>query len=236
VTVGCQAQTRALVGTGRGAVSRVIVPLSDLAPRIREAYQAAEADRQSAVASAIMVGQLLEEARAQVPHGEWLSWLEHNTDLNQRTAQRYLRCAKHADELKDAAIVDLSIRNADRKIAGDPRTKSATRGGFTALPSAPFNITDAATRHSSGLGLGPSLLPPELLAQRIRHDVVHAQRNNLDLAAAFPAAEAIDLVALLRPFPFEQVYRAVSQLADQHGLVIVLQGGEQPPECAADAR
>ena len=171
-----------------------------------------------------------------MPHSEWLSWLERNTGLSQRTAQRYLRYAKHADELKGAAVIDLNIRNADRKIASDPRTKSATRGGFTAPPSAPFDITNAATRHSSGLGLGPSLLPPELLAQRIRHDVVHAQRNNLDLAAAFPAAEAIDLVALLRLFPFEQVYQAVSELAEQHGSVLVLQSGEQPPEGAADAR
>jgi hypothetical protein len=233
VTAECQ--TRALVGAGRGAVGGVIIPLSDLAPRIREAHQAAEANRQSAVASAIMVGQLLEEARAQVPHGEWLSWLERNTGLSQRTAQRYLRYAKHADELKDAAVIDLSIRNADRKIAGDPRTKSATCGGFTAPPSAPFDITNAATRHRSGLGLAPSLLPPERLADRIRRDVTYAQQSSLDLAAAFPAAEAIDLVALLRPFTFEQVYQAVRQLADQRGLVIVLQGGEQPPECAADA-
>jgi hypothetical protein len=214
----------------------VIIPLSDLAPRIREAHQAAEANRQLAVASAIMVGQLLEEVRDQVPHGEWLSWLERNTGLSERTAQRYLRYAKHADDLKDAAVIDLSIRNADRKIAGASRTKSATRGGFTAPSSAPFDITNAATRHRSGLGLSPSLLSPERLADRIRRGVVHAQISNLDLAAAFPAAEVIDLVALLRPFPFDQVYQAVSQLAGQHGLVIVLQDGEQPPECAADAR
>jgi hypothetical protein len=182
-----------------------------------------------------MVSQLLKEARAQVPHGEWLSWLERHTGLSQRTAQRYLRYSKHADELKDAAFIDLSIRNADRKIAGDPRTKSATRGGFTGPPSAPFDITNAAARHRSGLGLAPSLLPPERLADRIWCDVTYAQQSNLDLAAAFPATQAVDLVALLQAFPFDQVYQAVSQLADQRGLVIVLQGGEQPPECAADA-
>jgi hypothetical protein len=235
VAAECRALTRALVGTGQGAVGGVITPLADLAPRIREAHQAAEANRQSAVASAIMVGRLLKEARAQVPHGEWLSWLERNTGLSQRTAQRYLRYAKHADELKDAAVIDLSIRNADCKIAGASRTKSATRGGFIAPPSAPFDITNAATRHQAGLGLAPSLLPPERLAQRIWRDVAYAQQSSLDLAAAFPAAEAIDLVALLQLFPFDQVYQAVSQLADQHGLIIVLQGGEQLPESTVDA-
>lgn len=41
----------------------------------------------------IQIGNLLLEAKKQVPHGDWGDWLIHNIDFSQNTANRFMRCA-----------------------------------------------------------------------------------------------------------------------------------------------
>ena len=41
----------------------------------------------------IQIGNLLLEAKKQVPHGEWGDWLISNIDFSQNTANRFMRCA-----------------------------------------------------------------------------------------------------------------------------------------------
>lgn len=43
-------------------------------------------------------GQMLVEAKDQVSHGAWGSWLSKNFDMDQRTARRYMQWARSYDE------------------------------------------------------------------------------------------------------------------------------------------
>lgn len=56
------------------------------------------------VSRAIKAGELLKEAKAKLPHGEWLSWLKKQCELSQRTAQRYMKsCGGQAEARTKAA-------------------------------------------------------------------------------------------------------------------------------------
>jgi len=60
-------------------------------------------------------GDLLTQAKAQVPHGQWLPWLAEHCAIAERTAQAYMRVARSLDRLDDAKaqrVADLSFRNA----------------------------------------------------------------------------------------------------------------------------
>jgi hypothetical protein len=47
----------------------------------------------------IAAGELLIEARRLQPHGGWLRWLEANCQIPERTAQAYMRLARHLGKL-----------------------------------------------------------------------------------------------------------------------------------------
>lgn len=94
--------------------------LKDLATRIRKSYNLAMSSARKSVDTAQECGQLLREAKAQLPHGKWLPWLEKNTQISDRTARSWMR-------LVDVAITDEGIR-ATLEAAARPREngKSAT--------------------------------------------------------------------------------------------------------------
>ena len=54
---------------------------------------------------AIECGRLLIEAKATLPHGAWLPWLEANVSFGARQAQKYMRLADHADALPNRTLV-----------------------------------------------------------------------------------------------------------------------------------
>jgi Protein of unknown function (DUF3102) len=73
-------------------------PLPALAGEIRNEVEAAESAWQDAVGHAIRAGELLIEAKAQVKHGEWLSWLEANfPGFSGRSASNCMRLARNRD-------------------------------------------------------------------------------------------------------------------------------------------
>ena len=49
---------------------------------------------------AITAGELLIVAKAQVPHGQWLSWLREHCAVSERTEQFYMRVAKNRAEIE----------------------------------------------------------------------------------------------------------------------------------------
>lgn len=74
----------------------------------------------------IEIGRRLAEARELVPHGEWLAWLERETEFSQPTANRFVRLYQEygADqqslfgaEAKYSTLNNLSISNALRLLA-----------------------------------------------------------------------------------------------------------------------
>jgi len=48
-------------------------------------------------------GEMLIEAKEQVPHGRWTSWLTKNFDLSARTAQDYMRWAREHNQIRGGA-------------------------------------------------------------------------------------------------------------------------------------
>ena len=72
--------------------------LTQLAQRITETHDAAMSAAKTAVERAIECGRLMIEAKAKVPHGEWLPWLTANTGVSHRTAQRFMRAATEASK------------------------------------------------------------------------------------------------------------------------------------------
>jgi len=81
--------------------------LADLSARIRVEHRATSAALKSSVEHAMAAGDLLLEAKALVPHGQWLPWLAEHCEMSERTAQLYMRTAKNRE------AVELQMRNTD---------------------------------------------------------------------------------------------------------------------------
>jgi len=73
--------------------------LEDLATQIRGFYDAAMSAARTTIASARACGEKLAEAKALLPHGEWLPWVTANFDGSERTAQKWMQIAATADTL-----------------------------------------------------------------------------------------------------------------------------------------
>src|SRR5262249_20101615 len=68
----------------------------------------------------ITAGELLIEGRAQVPHGQWLSWLREHCAISERTAQLYMRVAKNRAEIEaniSEGTADLTLSEAAAMLA-----------------------------------------------------------------------------------------------------------------------
>ena len=100
--------------------------IAKLADGINSHYEAFLVSAQEAIQSAIECGKLLKHAKALVEHGDWLEWLQGNTKISARQAQKLMRLAEHAHEVLanansnahftiDAALVTIS----------KPKSKSA---------------------------------------------------------------------------------------------------------------
>lgn len=99
-------------GARSGALSAAGT-LDDLARGINEAHDACLTARRSATARAREAGELLEEAKARVKHGEWLPWLKTNCpEVTERTAQLYMLVARRWATLaaKAQRAADLPLR------------------------------------------------------------------------------------------------------------------------------
>jgi hypothetical protein len=85
--------------------------LPDLAARIQREHEAVGTGARSALEHAIACGQTLIEAKDQLEHGEWESWLrKHCPQIRPRTASHYMRLAKRLP--KSASLADLSVTKA----------------------------------------------------------------------------------------------------------------------------
>lgn len=92
--------------------------LLDIASEIRSEHDAAQRSASEAVAHATRAGELLLEARAVLPHGQFLPWLAANVEFGERTAQGYMKLAKLTDEKRNA-VADLSLRGALRELRAE---------------------------------------------------------------------------------------------------------------------
>jgi hypothetical protein len=83
--------------------------LPELAAQIKAEHKACAEALQTALQHAVAAGKMLIEAKAQLPHGQWLPWLRDQCSLSERKAQRYMRIAPHvckSDTLSDLTRPD----------------------------------------------------------------------------------------------------------------------------------
>jgi hypothetical protein len=85
-----------------------------LASRINAEHDAATASFNTGLEHALTCGRLLIEAKAKIPHGAWLPWLEKNCTVSTRMSQIYMRVAKETPQLGSNAkrVADFSLRQA----------------------------------------------------------------------------------------------------------------------------
>ena len=108
---------------------------ADLAVKIDAAHRAAKTAIQNALANAVRCGELLIQAKSQVPHGEWLAWLERQTSVSERTAQAYMRLARKLKSADPQRVADMSVREALAAIA-TPKPEPKPQPRATAAPVA----------------------------------------------------------------------------------------------------
>jgi hypothetical protein len=100
-------------------------PTTSLAVRINETHALAMQHAGKAVGFAIACGELLLEAKARVPHGQWLPWLRANVAFGERSAQGYMRIARRLPNPQ--RVADLPLR----RVLGELRTPLRT--GYEAM-------------------------------------------------------------------------------------------------------
>lgn len=96
---------------------------NDAASKIHEMHEKACNCADQAIEFAIKAGELLLEAKEQTRHGEWLPFVE-STGMSARTAQGYMRLAKHADEVNTQGLAHLGIEKA-LKLLAEPKGQPA---------------------------------------------------------------------------------------------------------------
>jgi hypothetical protein len=89
--------------TARGAITTIEASnsLTDLAARIKAEHEACISALQRGLEHAVAAGELLLEAKALIPHGQWLPWLREHAYIPERTAQRYMKIAPWAADKSD---------------------------------------------------------------------------------------------------------------------------------------
>lgn len=121
--------------------------LADLEQAIRYEHDAATTAARTAIEHAIRCGELLADAKAQVPHGGWAGWLAEHFPASDRTARGYMRLAAHAEQVDRQGLADLGIEGALRQLAAPPAERSRLEDVRAALPDLD-NATEAALRES----------------------------------------------------------------------------------------
>ncbi len=111
--------------------------LDSLAKQIDAAHVEVGAALLTSVQRAAEVGHLLAQAKEQVPHGQWETWVEQNTAVSPRTARGYMQAARYwteADKAKRRALADLGLQGALAEIARPRSTPAVEPGDSAAAP------------------------------------------------------------------------------------------------------
>lgn len=106
-----------------------MLSLDSLAPAINTAHERCRAAYRTVLADAKSAGELLLQAKSQVPYGQWLNWLEKNCTCSDRTARHYMQIATHWEEIQStsATVADLGVKGAIEAIADKSAPEVAIR-------------------------------------------------------------------------------------------------------------
>ena len=132
--------------------------LDTLAARINEEHRACETAVNAALTHAMSAGELLAEAKGQLPHGAFGPWLTENFAGSDRTARAYMRVYSHREELeaKRQSSATLSLDGALRALSA---TKDAPQSERPAtLEEMEARAEDALSEARAGaLGIAENL-------------------------------------------------------------------------------
>jgi hypothetical protein len=104
------------------------IGLPELATRIKAAYAAIGQACKDVVGRAVAMGDLLNQAKNRMAHGNWSAWLQANCELSERTAQRYMSIADNkqkiaeyiqSKESKSATMTGLTLAEVVAAISGN---------------------------------------------------------------------------------------------------------------------
>ena len=100
-----------------------LADLDSLAKQIDAAHVAVQTAALTGAERAIEAGQLLIQAKKQVPYGQWETWVSKNTAVSPRMASSYQRVAQNWVELTNQAdrkrVSDLSLRALLEELSED---------------------------------------------------------------------------------------------------------------------
>src|SRR5262245_8473621 len=115
-------------------------PLAELATRINAEHEQFELALRDGLMHARKAGELLLEAKGQVAHGQWLTWLKDNVRCSVRTCQVYMRVTQGWSQLEanTQGIAHLTIEGAMRLLAeadeAEALQEAATQAGGVVDP------------------------------------------------------------------------------------------------------
>jgi hypothetical protein len=104
------------------------IGLPELATKIKAAYAEIGKACKDVVWRAVAMGDLLNQAKKQMGHGNWATWLQANCELSERTAQRYMNIADNKQKIaeyiqgkesKSAKLTGLTLTDVVAAISGD---------------------------------------------------------------------------------------------------------------------
>ena len=102
---------------------------SNIATAINAAHAGVEVAKREGARYAVECGRLLAQAKDTVPHGGWDAWLRLNTTVSPRTAQLYMRIARHVegDAAKAQRVAGLSVRDVAAEATGSRRATASRK-------------------------------------------------------------------------------------------------------------
>jgi len=153
------------------------VSLEELASNIRAEYAQVCESFGNAMLHTLAVGRLLLKAKSAVDHGGWLAWLAQNCELSARTANRYMRLAKHPTPLLEgdpSRVADLSLRAADALLTKHKSPKTNTDKAQDAVRSERESLDEKIEALRKGLEQQDDCVSFVWVAETIDGDIAAA--------------------------------------------------------------
>ncbi len=156
--------------------------LTDLAAAINGAHKACVSAQLNALELALACGQLGQAAKEKLKHGEFLPWIDKQTDVGRRTMQLYMEIADKWPQIeaKAQSAAHLSLAAALRLLADDRRSlrlEQAQQVIDVAGMDVAFDMVGEKPTLSAATVKKLAKLPPEKIKRATRFDISDYSRG-----------------------------------------------------------